>query len=274
MVPLKIDAHTHIVTHAIKDAYFSRTDGYAIVMPFLDKFIAQGYQDESLAVVRSDPRLFLSPTIDLSKPIAPQLEVIDSIMDEKVVGLKVFLTYQRGRADDEKMWPIYDFAQAHRLTLTYHTGSCALELASDNDLAGSNAAFIKNVALRYPDVNFVVAHMDDPRYDPCIRLMEGMDNMFTDFSGAYEPGTHEGSDMDWAIATFAKAIHQRPDTYRQILYGTDFCPPIHLSAIEEYDVTIARLFPREQFADIYYNNALRAFPKIKNYIEANAHDKV
>lgn len=269
----KIDAHTHIVTHEIKNAYFARTDGYAVVMPFLDKFIAAGLPDESCDVVKSDPRLFLSPTVDIARDIPPQLAAIEKIideMDEKVVGIKIFLTYQRGRADDDKMFPVYEFAARHRLTVTYHTGSCALLLPSDDDLEGSDAAYVKNVAIRYPEVNFVAAHMDDPRYNECVRLMEGVPNMYTDFSGAYEPGTREGADMDWAIETFARAIRQRKDTWRNILYGTDFCPPINLSAIEEYDATIAGLFAPEQFEDIYYNNALRAFPKIKAYLEVHS----
>lgn len=267
MKRLKIDAHTHIITHDIKREYFTRTDGYAIVMPFLDKFVECGFPDESYEVVKSDPRLFLSPTVDIARDIPSQLEKIEAKMDEKTVGIKIFLTYQSGRADDDKMTPIYDFAKEHRLTLTYHTGSCALILPSDDALEDSRAAYVKNVALRYPEVNFVVAHMDDPRYNECIDLMAGVPNMFTDFSGAYEPGTHEGSDIEWAISTFADAIKRRGDTYSQFLYGTDFCPPINLSAIDEYDYTIEKIFPLQVREDIYYNNALRAFPKIKEYIE-------
>lgn len=269
---LKIDAHTHIITNKIKSEYFARTDAYAVVMPFLDKFVECGFPDESFEVVESDRRLFLSPTVDIAGDIPAQLEKIERMMNEKIVGIKIFLTYQRGRADDERMMPIYDFARTHRLTITYHTGSCALILPSDNAIEDSNAAYVKNVALRYPDVNFVVAHMDDPRYDECITLMQGVPNMFTDFSGAYEPGTHEGDDIEWAIATFKRSIDIRPDTYKQILYGTDFCPPINLSAIEEYDYTIEKIFPIEVHDDIYYKNALRAFPKIKEYIEGYYHD--
>lgn len=268
----KIDAHTHILTDEIKNEYFARTDAYAVVMPFIGKFICRGFFDDSFAVAHSDPRLFLSPAVDISGDIPAQLEAIEKIIDEKVVGIKIYLTYQRGRADDAKMTPIYDFARKYRLTVTCHTGSCSLVLPSDNALDDSNAKYIKNAALRYPDVNFVASHMDDPRYDECIRIMDGADNMFTDFSGAYEPGTHEGTDMEWAINTFARSINSRPDTYKQILYGTDFCPPINLSAINEYDYTIEKIFPPEVREDIYYNNALRAFPKIKEYIEGHKND--
>ena len=263
----KIDCHTHIVTPAIRQEYFARTDGYAIVMPFLSRFRAPPERDEAALTVQEDRRLFLSPCIDIHGDIPAQLADIEAALPhERIVGLKIYLTYQSGRANDASMTPIYEFAVRHRLTVTYHTGSCSLVLPTDNDLDGSNAVYVADVAERYPDVNFVVAHMDDPRYMECIPIVCGHENMFTDFSGAYEPGTPEGGDMDWAIDTFAKAIHQCPDAYRHILYGTDFCPPINLSAIEEYNVTIARIFPEEQWNDIYYDNALRAFPRLAEYL--------
>ena len=265
---LKIDCHTHIVNEDIRREYFSRTDGYAIVMEFIDQFKVPGMAYTPLETLKADKRLFFSPAIDLRRDIPGQLARIEGMLDEyQIVGVKVYLTYQAGRADDERMTPIYDFARKHRLTVTYHTGSCALILESDDALEDSNAIYVQNVAKKYPDVNFVVAHMDDPRYDACIRIIHEQENMYSDFSGAYEPGTPEGNSMDWAIETFARAIHQFPDTYKKILYGTDFCPPINLEAIGDYDVTIERIFRPEQFEAIYSGNCLRAFPRLADYLK-------
>lgn len=269
MIRKKIDCHTHIVNSKIRDEYFSRTDGYAVVMQFPD-VLSKGIVDEdSLNTVNSDRRLFYSPCIDISKEIPPQLKNIEEIIPKcPVVGLKIFLTYQAGKADDDRMLCIYEFARTHGLSVTFHTGSCSLVLPTANDMEGSRTVYIKNMAEKFPEVNFIAAHMDDPRFDECIQVMHGHDNIFTDFSGAYEPGTKEGADMQWAIDTFAKAINQYPDTYKQIVYGTDFCPPINLSAIDEYEYTISKIFTPDKFEDIYWNNCLRAFPKIKEYIGA------
>lgn len=267
---LKIDCHTHIVNETIRDEYFAQTDGYAIVLEFLPKFRIPPVYDDSWELVKHDKRLFLCPVIDLQASISEQIERIEPYIEEyRIVGLKIFLTYQKGCADDEKLMPLYDFASRYRLTVTYHTGSCSLVLPSENDMDGSNARHIANVAELYPQVNFVAAHMDDPRYIQCIQLLHTHPNMFSDFSGAYEPGTHEGADMDWAIATFAAAIHQYDDTWKQMMYGTDFCPPINLTAIREYDTTIAAIFKPEQWKAIYSENCLRAYPRIEQYIKEN-----
>lgn len=264
---MKIDCHTHIVNAKIRDEYFSRTDGYAIVMQFLPQF-HEIIADDSYNTVKSDKRLFLCPCIDISKEIPPQLERIEARLgDAPIVGLKIYLTYQTGRADEERLWCVYEFARRHRLSVTFHNGLCSLVLPNDNDMEGSDARYVAKAAERFPEVNFIIAHMDDPRFDACIRLVHEHPNLFTDFSGAYEPGTREDADMDWAIDTFAKAIHQYPDTYRQILYGTDFCPPIHLSALAEYDTTIERIFAPAQREAVYFQNCLRAFPRLAEYLK-------
>ncbi len=267
----KIDCHTHIVNRAIREEYFSRIDNYAIVLAFLETFQNIVKECDAVLTVLEDKRLFLCPCIDIHGDIPSQLALIErQLYDVPIVGLKVYLTYQAGRADDARMMPIYEFAAKHRLTITYHTGSCALVLPSDNDLAGSDAKYVQRVARLFPTVNFVVAHMDDPRYAECARIVSETDNMFTDVSGAYEPGTPEGDDISWAINTFKNAIDPYPNLYKKILYGTDFCPPINLSAIDEYEQTVAALFPEEQHQDIYYNNALRAFPRLADYMKGNA----
>lgn len=264
----KIDCHTHIVSEAIRESYFSQVNNYAIVLAFLEAFENIVEKCDAVATVVNEKRLFLCPCIDIHGDIPSQLAQIErQLYNIPIVGLKIYLTYQSGRADDERMLPIYEFASKHRLTITYHTGSCALVLPSDNDLAGSDAKYVQRVARRYPDVNFVVAHMDDPRYDECARIVDETDNMFTDVSGAYEPGTPEGDDISWAIDTFRRAISPYPQLYKKILYGTDYCPPINLFALDEYDRTVEALFPAEQHQDIYYNNALRAFPRLAAYLK-------
>lgn len=264
----KIDCHCHIVNEKIRSDYFSKTDGYAVCMEFIDKFSCVGIENDIYNTVLGDSRLFICPAVDISGDILSQLNKIEKKINiYPVVGLKIYLTYQTGKANDKRLYPVYEFARKHRLSVTFHTGSCSLVLPTDNDMDGSSARFVKDAAADFPDVNFIVAHMDDPRFEECIKTVHEMPNMYTDFSGAYEPGTHEGADIEWAIQTFKNAIELFPDTYKKILYGTDFCPPINLTAIGEYDYTIEKIFSSEQRDDVYFYNCLRAFPKIKDYIE-------
>ena len=269
----RIDCHTHIVNREIYDQYLATDAGenYALVMEFLPYMATETMPDHSWDLTEGSEKLFLCPSVDIHQDIPMQLAAIEEKIALRpgcrVVGLKIFLSYQTGRADDERMMPIYDFAKQHGLSVTYHTGLPSYHLPYENDVEGSSVAFVANVARKYPEVNFIVAHMGDPYYDESIQAMHDLPNMFTDFCGAFEPGTEVAADEEGTIEKFAHAIHQYPDTWKQVLYGTDFCPPILLFEIHKYDYTIGKIFPQERFRDIYWNNALRAFPKVAEYLK-------
>lgn len=262
----RIDCHTHIVNEEIRREYFSRTDGFALVMQFPQGILSN---PDCIETVKGDKRLFLCPAVDLKVPIPPQLSALEPHLEEyKVVGLKIYLSYQQGRASDEKLMPVYEFAARHRLSVTFHTGLCSLVLPSDQDLEGSSAPYIAQAAQRFPQVNFILAHMDDPHFTRCVQIVSEHDNLFTDVSGAYETGTKEGENVEEAIETFCAAVRTRPGMEHKILYGTDFCPPIQLAQLKEYDETIARMFRPEDYDKIYWQNALRAFPRLgERFIE-------
>ncbi len=260
----KIDCHTHIVNEEIRREYFDRVDNYALVMQLPESIMSN---PDCVKTVLSDDRLFLCPYIDLKSSIPERLRQLEPLIEShKIVGLKVYLSYQRGRADDEKLYPAYDFAAKHRLSVTFHTGLCSLVLPSDNDLEGSSAVYIANAAEKYPEVNFIAAHMDDPHFDRCMDIVASHKNIYTDISGAYETGTEYGADVDNAIALFKHATDRHPECCAQMLYGTDFCPPIALGQLDEYDYSLERMFPESTYEDICFNNALKAFPRLCYYI--------
>ena len=260
----RIDCHTHIVNEEIRREYFSRTEAVALVMQFPERIMEN---PDCIATVKRDDRLFLCPAVDLKVPILPQLAALEPHLEEdKVVGLKIYLSYQQGKANDDKLLPAYEFAARHRLSVTFHTGLCSLVLPSDQDLEGSSAPYIALAAEQFPQVNFILAHMDDPHFLRCAEIVASHDNLFTDVSGAYETGTKEGENVEEAIETFCAAVSSQPGMERKILYGTDFCPPIQLAQLNEYDQTIARMFPPEQHDLVYRKNALRAFPRLAEFL--------
>lgn len=265
----KIDCHTHIINEKIRSEYFGRVKNrYALVMEFPGFLMKSGLEHECSQTVRGDDRLFICPYIDLRSDIGARLSELEPRLEsDKIVGLKVYLSYQKGRADEEKLFPAYEFAAKHRLSFTFHTGLCSLVLPSDNDLEGSSAVHIGRAAELYPEVNFIAAHMDDPEFDRCMDVVASHKNIYTDISGAYETGTSYGANIDAAIDLFKSATDKHPECFRQMLYGTDFCPPISLGQLDEYDYSLYRMFPSETWEDICWGNALRAFPRLGDYLK-------
>ncbi len=253
----KIDCHTHIINETIRKEYFSRTDGAALVMQFPPSLLDN---PDTVRTVQSDPRLFLCPCIDLSKGIPAQLRRIEEhLADWKVPGLKIYTSYQRAKATDRRLQQVFRFAQEYRLTVTFHTGLCSLVLPSDQDIEGSSARYIAKAAERFPEVNFVAAHMDDPNTAECCRLCGDHPNLFTDFSGLFEEGYED--DWDVLLERYGGAI-KAAGCQGQILYGTDFCPPIALNDIERFGAFASEIFTDRELEGFYCKNALRAFPRL------------
>ena len=263
----KIDCHTHIINDSIRKEYFSRADNVAIVMQFPESILAN---PDTVRTVQSDPRLFLCPCIDRKAPIGPQLAQIEAHLDNwKVVGLKIYTSYQKGTAEDTDLDAVYAFCETYGLTVTFHTGLCSLVLPSDQDLEGSGAAHIARAAERHPNIRFVAAHMDDPHMEACCRLCADHPNLFTDFSGLFEDGYE--SDWNVLLTNYGSALRQAlspgQDIASQILYGTDFCPPLNLVDIERFDDFLAELYPEKVREQIYFNNPLRAFPRLAAFLK-------
>lgn len=261
--PKKIDCHTHIYNQALRNRYFSVTDGYAIVMQFIDRL--RSPEDVCEETVKADDRLFLCAGVDIALPLAPQFAWIEENLTAlRIVGIKIYLTYQKGRASDPALFPIYEFAVRHRLAVIFHTGIGAADLPSDNDLSGSDAEYVAVAAERYPDCHFILAHMNDPRFHECLRVVTTHENVFTDFCGIYEEGTV--ADVGEEAKRLKDAIDAFPGAEEKILFGTDFCPPLHMPQITEYEETVRLIFPPDKWEKIFCKNCLRAFPRLSGYI--------
>ena len=74
------------------------------------------------------------------------------------------------------------------------------------------------------------------------------------------------SDWDVLLRQYGSAIREA-GCQGQILYGTDFCPPIGLTDIGRFGEFAAEIFSPGELEGFYRNNALRAFPRLAAYLK-------
>ena len=80
----KIDCHTHIISKEVRDEYFAKTDNYAIVMQFPDSIMKN---PECVETVRSDPRLFLCPAVDMKAPADSQVKALRAMIADPELSM-------------------------------------------------------------------------------------------------------------------------------------------------------------------------------------------
>lgn len=270
--PCKIDTYTHIVKRDIFNQY-TATPGnsdYAIIMEFSPYFSTPDMDDDSWKVCGHNKRLFLCPSVDMEKDIPEQLQIIEKkirIRPEcRIVGLIAYLAPLNDNVADEKMFCLYDFAKIHGLSIVFHTGIPSVHLSTTYDITNSNIQNICNIAAQYPTVNFIAAQMDNPRFAKCLQLIHGIPNIYTNFCGIFTPDSRVSKSSDDLFRSLSLATMQYSDIYKQMLYGTAFCPPYQATEIIKYDACIETLFTHDQTQEIYWDNALRAFPKLAKFL--------
>ena len=268
-----IDCHTHLQTKELIDEYFEKRKGYAISIKALDSLIGNG--DDFYKATKDYKNIFICECIDALEDINPQLKQIkENLKKYRIVGIKIYLGYQPIFADDEKLFPVYDFAKKYGLSVLFHCGVGAQELESYSEENSSSSIPVGKIAKLYPTVNFIASHFDSPNLQDCAKVVMENENVFTDISGEYE-NLNNLSYKELMNIYFDHMIpiiklYGKNNLAKKVMFGTDyFGKGSGFDAIEEYIETIKILFGKENIEDCLYNNCLKAYPKIKDYINEN-----
>lgn len=97
-------------------------------------------------------------------------------------GVKFGPIYNCVSLDDERMTPVYDYLVNNDLPLTLHMGvtyiqHCPIDLG--------RPIHVDELALRYPDLKIIMAHMGHPWYDECIVTIRKQPNVYAEVSGLF-----------------------------------------------------------------------------------------
>ncbi|WP_442599738.1 amidohydrolase family protein [Neobacillus sp. D3-1R] len=196
---------------------------------------------------------------DLDEQALKRLEV--ELQKPNVVGIKIYLGYYPFYAYDEVYEPVYKLAAANNLPVVFHTGDTYSERGL---LKYSHPLAIDEVAVKHRNVNFMMAHFGDPWTLTGAEIIYKNPNVYADLSGLIV-----GTEKDLLRRSEGRFLdHLRhalvfADSYDKLLFGTDW----PLIPIGPYIQFIKNLIPEEFHQQVFYDTALKVFPKIKPYLK-------
>ena len=136
--------------------------------------------------------------------------LVHGVEDLGLKGVKFGPIYNGVPLWDKRLEPVYEYLQKRNLPLTMHMGTT---FARNAPVDYGRAIHVEPVALRYPDLTMVLAHMGHPWYEDAVVVSRKQPNVFLEVS----------------------ALHYRPWQYYNILmcaqeyriidkifFGTDF----------------------------------------------------
>ena len=208
--------------------------------------------------------IYFLDSVDLEH-VDEELEKIKKDLEvyPRILGIKIYLGYQKYYANDEKVFKVVEFASKNNLCVTFHCG----EIYDENDESSyseySDASYIEDLAKKYPDVHFIASHINWPGFESVFKLCNDYPNIYTCFSGCNDGETKEERDkQNQDIANIInKYFKMYPATKKKLMYGTDF-----FAVSEDYSdvssyikiIDLLELSDKEK-EDIIYNNVCKAY---------------
>jgi len=125
-------------------------------------------------------------------------------------GIKLLSMYAGFRPDDERLDPLWRYATQKRLPVLLHTGTTFVAQAP---LECTLPRHIDAVAIRFPDVKIIMAHLGHPYEGECVATFRKHPNVYADVSALhYRPFQLYHSLM----------LVQEYGVWDKVLFGTDY----------------------------------------------------
>jgi predicted TIM-barrel fold metal-dependent hydrolase len=176
------------------------------------------------------------------------------LKSKKYRCIKVYLGYIPQYATDPHYEPAYKLAEKYNVPVVFHTGDTSDRKAW---VKYSEPMAIDEVAVKYPKVKFVIAHLGNPWVETAAELVYKNENVYADISaflvGDLSRRTPEDIE-EYVVKPIRWAFHFVEDNSK-LMYGTDW----PLADMKSYIWAVKRAIPRDHWKDVFYNNAQAVF---------------
>lgn len=162
-----------------------------------------------------------------------------------VYGIKFHPFHSRLAPDDPSVEPVYEIARKYDLPIVSHTGG----------YEEARSVHLYNAALKHPDINFVMVHMDlGTDNQEAIELLGKVDNLYGDTTWVSVKSTLQAIER-WGSGKILFGSDNPidgPDTYLHNKTGDR-------SLYQEYFNEFRAMVSPQDYENIMYRNAIRLF---------------
>jgi len=168
--------------------------------------------------------------------------------------MKVYLGYVPKWASDPFYLKFYQLAEKYNVPVVFHTGDTFDKKAK---VKYAEPLQIDEVALKFPKVNFVIAHMGNPWIQSAAEVVYKNDNVFVDISALMLGDVSKASPeaLEELAIKPIKWFWLFVENPKKMMFGSDW----PLMKVKPYVEAVMRAIPRENWDDVFYKNAATVF---------------
>lgn len=178
-----------------------------------------------------------------------------AVTDLGLRGLKLGPAYQHFDPADRQHWPLFEACQRLGIPIIWHQGTT---FPSTARLRVSSPLALEDVAMEFPDLTMIVAHLGHPWEEDLVALIRKAPNMYADISAChYRP---------WRYWQAMATAYEYGVTHK-LLLGSDFPSGTIDNVIdglrrvnEPIEGTRLPHIPERVIEDIIHENWKQAFP--------------
>ena len=137
-------------------------------------------------------------------------ELEHAIEDLGLRGLKMGPIYGGFDPRDQRCRLVYEYCQTKGIPVIFHTGTT---FNRDAPLEFGRPWLFDQVAIQYPELRIVLAHLGHPFYDECLAVIRKHPNMYADISALYY--------RPWQFYNMMILAQEYKVTHK-LLFGTDY----------------------------------------------------
>lgn len=261
-----IDAHVHLnnyhestrrPTRANVDDLFEQMGlvgvDHAIVITSYKVDMDRPSVEELLEVLAGDPRTTLVEGLRWRGDERTDLfHLEERIRDGLVRGIKLYPGYDGYPINDPSLETVFRIAAKHAVPVMIHTGDTYSRTAK---VRMAHPLLVDDVAVDYPDVQFVMCHLGNPWFQDAAEVLYKNDNVYADISGL-TLGEFTYEFERYVAMRLKEMIAYMGDPGRQLMYGSDW----PLVRMKPYLKFLGELdFDQEQLENVSWRTASRVF---------------
>jgi len=195
------------------DTFMKEMEPFQRVIVFGLKAQRTGYwvPDDYIAdfVAKAPDKLIGFASCDPTQP-AYMGELEYAIKSLGLKGLKMGPIYAGFDPRDYHCDPVYEYCESKGIPVIFHTGTT---FNRDAPLKFSRPWLFDEVAIKYPELRMVLAHLGHPFYDECLAVIRKHPNVYADISALYY--------RPWQFYNMLILAQEYKVTHK-LLFGTDY----------------------------------------------------
>jgi predicted TIM-barrel fold metal-dependent hydrolase len=178
-------------------------------------------------------------------------ELADFLASGLIKGLKLYPGYEPFYPHDQRLRVVYELAEEFHVPVMIHSGDT---YSPKGKIKYSHPLEVDEVAVDFPNVNFVICHLGNPWLVDCMEVVYKNKNVYADISGLILGAFTEAFE-DYMEEQIQEVILYAGDATR-LLYGTDW-PICSMKSYVDFMQQL-KLSDTDRHA-ILYENARRLF---------------